>query len=132
MNNAYEILTTSQNFVVAGINNKPDKYAYRIYKLLEEKGKQVIGVNPNYTEIEEKTVYPSISEVPGSIDVVVMVVNPKIGIHMLEAIKEKGAKVLWLQPGTMNDALLAKAKELELNIIEACVLAVYAINEPKA
>ncbi|WP_331836824.1 CoA-binding protein [Erysipelothrix piscisicarius] len=59
MNNPYEILNVSQTFVIAGINNKPESYAYRIYKLLEQKGKTVLGVNPNYTEINGKTVYPS-------------------------------------------------------------------------
>ncbi|WP_342621884.1 CoA-binding protein [Erysipelothrix sp. P66] len=129
MNNPYEILNVSQTFVIAGINNKPESYAYRIYKLLEQKGKTVLGVNPNYTEINGKTVYPSFSEITDTVDVAVMVVNPKIGIHMLESIKEKGINVLWLQPGTVNDVLRAKAKELDLNVIEACVLKEYAINE---
>ncbi|WP_331836823.1 CoA-binding protein [Erysipelothrix piscisicarius] len=69
------------------------------------------------------------SEITDTVDVAVMVVNPKIGIHMLESIKEKGINVLWLQPGTVNDVLRAKAKELDLNVIEACVLKEYAINE---
>ncbi|AGN25349.1 CoA-binding domain-containing protein [Erysipelothrix rhusiopathiae SY1027] len=41
MNNPYEILNASQNFVVVGINNKPETYANRIYKLLERKTKQL-------------------------------------------------------------------------------------------
>lgn len=129
MNNPYEILNASQNFVVVGINNKPETYANRIYKLLEQKNKTVIGVNPNYTEIDGKTIYPSFLEITDAVDVAVMVVNPKIGLNMLESIKEKGINVLWLQPGTVNDVLRTKAQELELNVIEACVLAEYAQNE---
>nr|WP_252856579.1 CoA-binding protein [Erysipelothrix rhusiopathiae] len=73
--------------------------------------------------------YPSFLEITDAVDVAVMVVNPKIGLNMLESIKEKGINVLWLQPGTVNDALRTKAQELELNVIEACVLAEYAQNE---
>ncbi|CAM3600888.1 CoA-binding protein [Erysipelothrix urinaevulpis] len=127
----YDILTQSKSFAVVGMNPDPDKYAYKIYQLLKEKGKTVYGLNPKYDEIEHERIYKDLDDLNKDLDVVVFVVNPKIGIHMLASIKERGIKHLWMQPGTMDEALIAKADELGLELIDACVLAVYAINEPK-
>ena len=55
--NPYEILSNNQNYAVVGMNPDPDKYAYKIYNLLKEKGKTVYGLNPKYDEIEQEKIY---------------------------------------------------------------------------
>lgn len=129
--NPYEILTNNQNYAVIGMHPDESTYAYKIYKLLKEKNKSVYGLNPKYEEAAGDKLYKNLKELNKPIDVAVFVVNPTIGIHMLETAKAQNIKYIWLQPGTISDDLLAKAEELELEVIEACVLAVYAIQEPK-
>lgn len=124
-----ELLNESTSFAVVGMNADKKKYANKIYRKLKEHNKTVFGVNPNYTEIEGERIYDRIEAIDAGIDMAVMVVAPKIGITMLEAIKEKGVKTLWLQPGTFNDELLTKASELELNAVQSCVLKVYYDNQ---
>ena len=129
--NPYEILTNNQNYAVIGMHPNESTYAYKIYQLLKEKNKTVYGVNPNYEEAAGDKLYKKLKDINKPIDVAVFVVNPSIGIHMLDTVKAQNIKHVWLQPGTVNDDLLAKAKDLELDVTEACVLAVYAIQEPK-
>lgn len=127
--NAYELLTQSNTFAVLGMNNDPEKYAYKIFYKLKEKNKQVFGVNPKYDVINDDPIYPSIDAIEEDVEVAVFVVNPKIGIHYLDDLKKRGIKHVWLQPGTVDDALLKRAEELNLQTTEACVLALYSIYD---
>lgn len=123
--NAFDILNQNTRFAVVGMHEDPTKYANRIFHKLLEKDKVVYGVNPKYDTIDGHTIYKSIDTILDPVDVAVFVVNPTIGIHMLESVKAKGINYLWLQPGTVDADLLAKAEELDLIPIQACVLALY-------
>lgn len=123
--NPYEILNKYNSYAVIGMNNDPDKYAHRIFKKLEEKGKTVYGVSPKYTEIDGHPIYSTLKDIPYDVEIAVFVVNPSIGIHLLEDVKQKGCTYVWLQPGTIHDELLEKAHALGLETVEACVLREY-------
>lgn len=125
----YEVLTNSKNIAVIGMNADPEKFANKIYKKLKENNKTVYGINPNYTEIDGEKIYSSIATLDEDVDMVVMVVAPRHGINMLEDIKAKGVNTLWLQPGTISDELIEKANNLDLNVIQNCVLKEYQINQ---
>ena len=129
--NPYNILIENQNYAVIGINEDPERYSYKIYKKLEEKGKTTYGVNPSLESFEGAPVFDSLNAINEDVDVAVFVVNPKFGIDYLQQVKELGIKHVWLQPGTIDDTLLAKAEELGLNVIQSCVLKQYADNEGK-
>ncbi len=122
--NPKDIISTYNNWVVIGVTPDQEKYGYEIFKRLKEISKTVYGINPKYQEIEGNKIYPSLLDIKDNIDVVVMVVNPKIGINYLDEIKDRGVKFIWLQPGTESPEIKEKANNLELEIIEACVLVV--------
>ncbi len=124
----FKILNENQNFAVMGIVNDTSRYAYKIYRKLKEHDKTVYGINPKYEIVDGDKIYPSIKDVNQPIDVAVFVVNPKIGIHMLDDVKDLGIKYVWLQPGSADEDIVKKAEGLGLTVIQNCVLAVYAIN----
>lgn len=121
-----QLLKNANDFALIGINPDKEKFAHRIYSLLKEKNKNVYGVNHKYPSVDGDTVYPSILDIDHSIDIVVMVVNPTIGITMLDDFASKGIRTLWLQPGTASEQLITKAEGLGMNVIQDCVLAQYA------
>ncbi len=121
---AIDIINTYHNWVVIGVTPDQEKYGYKIFKRLKEIGKKVYGINPKYQEVDNDRIYSRILDIKTDIDVVVMVVNPQIGINYLDEIKECGIKLIWLQPGTESPGLIAKAKMLGLEVIEDCVLVV--------
>lgn len=51
-----------------------------------------------------------------------MVVNPTIGIKVMEEIAALGIKYVWLQPGTRSDEIREFAASNGIEIIEDCVL----------
>lgn len=111
-------------WVVAGVTAKQDRFGYKIWKTLKDFGYETYGVNPNYDEIEGETIYHSVKDLPKKVDVLDMVVPPKIAIKTLEEAKEAEIEYIWFQPGSYNDEVLEKARELGLKILyDDCVYA---------
>lgn len=111
-------------WVVVGVTGKKDRFGYKIWKTLKEFNYETYGVSPNYEELEGDTIYPSVKDLPKKVDVLDMVVAPKIAINILDEAKEAGIEYIWFQPGSYNDEVLEKAKELEFKILyDDCVYA---------
>src|SRR3546814_9654065 len=95
--------------------NRPSSFAM---KYLQEKSFRVIPVNPGHAgkEILGETVYASLSDIPGSFDMVDIFRNSEAaGPVTDEAIaiaEEKGIKVVWMQLGVINHAADRKSTRL--------------------
>ena len=132
MDNVKDIMLEKKIWVVAGVTDKKDRYGYKIWKKLKEHGYETYGINPNYDEIEGEKIYHSVADLPTKVDVLDMVVGPKIAIKTLDEAKEAGIEYIWFQPGSYNDEVVAKAKELELKILEDdCIYATLVKLEKK-
>jgi predicted CoA-binding protein len=119
-----EEMLSKKVWVVVGVTGKKDRFGYKIWKTLKEYDYETYGVSPNYEELEGDKIYPSVKDLPKKVDVLDMVVAPNIAIHILDEAKEVGIEYIWFQPGTYNDEVLAKAKELEFKILyDDCVYA---------
>src|SRR5262245_59733645 len=105
---------------VIGASTDRQKFGNKAVRAFHAIGYTVFPVNPHETVLEGLRVYPSDLAVPGTIDMATMYVPPGIGIQLLEDIARKGVGELWLIPGSESDALVARARALGLNIIEAC------------
>jgi predicted CoA-binding protein len=124
MNDPKLTLENANNLVVIGVNADFDSFANKIVRKIRELNKTAFQVNPKYDELFDAVVYKSLDDIDEPIDVAVFVVNPRAGLTYLESVVQKGIKTIWLQPGTISDELLAKASDLGLETIEACVLVV--------
>ena len=112
-----------KNWAVVGTTKDTSKPGYRVYKKLKSKGYNVYPVNPGLDEVRGEKCYHSILDIEDPIDVVSLIINPKIGIEVLERINEKGIKNVWCQPGAESQEIIDKAKEYGMNlIVSECVL----------
>jgi predicted CoA-binding protein len=105
---------------VIGASNAHHKYGNKAVRAYLRQGWTVYPVNPNETTVEGLKVYPTIADLPGPVDRVSMYVPPSVGITLLEAIQAKGTAELFLNPGSEDDALVARAEALGLETIQAC------------
>ncbi|MEO5821336.1 MAG: CoA-binding protein [Vicinamibacteraceae bacterium] len=105
---------------VVGASSDRLKFGNRAVRAFIRQGYDVKPVNPNEETIEGLTVFPTIAEVPGPIDIVSMYVPPDIGIGLLEAIAARHPGELWINPGAESAALEARARALGLTPIYAC------------
>jgi predicted CoA-binding protein len=108
---------------VIGASNAPHKYGNKAVRAYLRQGWTVYPVNPNEETVEGLKVYPTLADVPGTVDRVAMYVPPSVGITLLEAIKAKApAAELFLNPGSESDDLLDRASALGLETIQACAI----------
>jgi predicted CoA-binding protein len=105
---------------VIGASNAPHKFGNKAVRAYLRQGWTVYPVNPNEKTVEGLPVYPTIGDVPGPVDRVSMYVPPSVGITLLDAIKAKGSRELWLNPGSESDELVERASALGLDPIQAC------------
>ncbi|WIF94345.1 CoA-binding protein [Caminicella sporogenes] len=110
-------------WAVVGATSNREKYGYKIYKKLKDKGYEVYPINPGYEEIEGDKCYNSISELPVKPDCVNIVVPPRISNKVIEEIANEGIEYVWLQPGTFTEETidLAESKNLKF-VYYDCVL----------
>jgi acyl-CoA synthetase (NDP forming) len=105
---------------VIGASSNRRKFGNKAVRAFRAHGDTVFPVNPHESEIEGLAAYSSVLAVPGTIDMATMYVPPAIGLGILDELALKGVGEVWLNPGSESDALVARARTLGLNVIEAC------------
>jgi uncharacterized protein len=107
--------------VILGASSDRSKFGNKSVRAHLQAGYEVYPVNPKASEIEGLAVYASLSEVPvRSVERVSVYLPPAVGITLLEEIAVLEPDEVWLNPGTVDDALLAAARQIGLAIIEGC------------
>jgi uncharacterized protein len=110
----------SRVVAVVGASSNRNKFGNKAFRAFQQKGYTVIPVNPNEAEVEGTKTVSSVLDIDGEIDMITMYVPPTIGVRVLDDIAKKGAKEVWLNPGADDDDVVARARELGLNVIVAC------------
>jgi len=114
-------------WAVVGLGNNPERAAFGVAKLLQEKGHRIIPVYPRAETVHGEVGYKTLSEVPHVIDVVDCFVNSeRVGEVVDEAIAI-GAKAIWLQLDVIDAAAIARAEAAGLiAIMDRCPAIEYA------
>lgn len=123
--------TQALTVAVLGASSNPAKYGNKAVRAHVQQGHRVHPVNPHAEEVAGIRAYRQLDDVPGPVDRVSVYLPPEVTLAELPAIaafcERHGAAEVWLNPGTESDAVLGKARELGLNVIQACsILAVGA------
>ena len=112
---------------VVGASSNRSKFGNRAVRAFRQQGFTVVPINPHETEVEGLKAYGSVLDVPGTVDMVSLYVPPEIGVLVIEEIARKGIAEVWLNPGAESDALIARARALQIQPIVAC--SIMAIGE---
>jgi len=105
---------------VIGASNNRDKFGNKALRAFERQGYTVIPINPHESEVEGHKAYPTVLDVPGDIDMATVYVQPAVGVLVMEQVARKSIPEVWLNPGADDDVVVARARELGLNPIQAC------------
>jgi hypothetical protein len=112
-----------KRFVVVGSFRNESKYAYRILKILKNKGYEVYPVHPTIKWVEGQRCYSSVKDVPCRVDVANLVTPPLVTERILTECKEKGIRKVWLQPGAENENAIQFCKDNNMEVIyQVCVI----------
>jgi len=105
---------------VIGASNNRGKFGNRAVRAYQQQGFTVIPINPHETVVEGLRAYASVLDVPGTVDMASLYVPPEVGLEVIEEIARKGIAEVWLNPGAESDALIARARALQIQPIVAC------------
>jgi predicted CoA-binding protein len=118
-----DILSSVRTFAFVGASANTSRPSYFAMKYLMGKGYGVIPVNPGLAgqQILGQTVYATLADVPGPVDVVDIFRNSDAALEITRdaiALKDKlGLKAVWMQLGVRNDAAAAAAEAAGLTVV---------------
>jgi predicted CoA-binding protein len=113
------ILGDAKVIAVVGLSSKPDRESNSVAAYLQGKGYHIVPVNPGETEVLGEAAYPSLADVPADVSIDVVDVfrraadTPPVATEAVA----RGAKVLWLQDGIVNDDARRIAEDGGLTVI---------------
>lgn len=113
----------NKTIAVFGASQDSAKYGFKIFATLLQKGYRVVGINPKGGEINGQPFYTSLADVPGAVDVAIMVIPPAALLGAVEACKAKGVKEIWFQPGAQEDSAFVMATAAGIRAVNACFMA---------
>jgi predicted CoA-binding protein len=110
---------------IVGASTDRNKFGNKAVRAFVQQGYTVIPVNPREAQIEGLTAYKHLNDIPGQVDEVSFYIPAPAVPDLIPAAAAKGAKKIWLNPGTESDAAVQKAESLGIQPIVSCsILAV--------
>jgi predicted CoA-binding protein len=111
------ILQTYKRVAMVGLSSnafRPSHFA-AIYLIAE--GYDVVPVNPREREILGRKSYPSLRDVPGTVEVVDIFREPAAVPALVDDAIAIGAKVIWMQLGVIHEAAAERARAAGLEVV---------------
>lgn len=113
------LLGEARTIAIVGLSSKAHRDSFEIGEYLQAKGYRIVPVNPKEIEVLGERAYATLDDVPDEIEIDVVDVfrraqdTPPIA----EAAVRRGAKVLWLQDGIVNQDARRIAEAAGLTVI---------------
>lgn len=112
-----ELLDGMKRVAVVGLSPKPDRPSHGIARWLIGLGVEVVGVNPGHREILGVPVYPELSEVPGTVDIVDIFRRGDLVGPVVAAAIARGDGAVWMQEDVVNDEAAAMAEAAGMPVV---------------
>ena len=119
---------TAKVVAVIGASNDRQKFGNRAVRAYVQQGYTVVPINPREHTVEGLRAYASILDVPGPVDMASFYVPPEIGEQVIADVAKKGVTEVWLNPGSESDALVERARALQIQPIIACSIVAIGKN----
>ena len=97
------VLLNAKTIAIVGLSNNPLRASYFVGFYIKRHGYRVIPVNPREKEILGEKSYPSLSDVPGPVDIVNVFRAPEALPGIAREAVAIGASALWCQFGVINE-----------------------------
>ena len=112
-----DILTTPRSIAVVGCSPDPSRDSHKIAALLKARGHTIIPVNPHCQEVLDERCFPSLRQIPDTVDMVDVFRRSEFVDQIAENAVFIGASILWLQLGVIDETAAKKAHAAGLTVI---------------
>lgn len=114
-----ELFGRVQRIAVIGLSRFPEKPARRVPSYLAAKGYEIVPINPNAERILGRRAYPTLADVPGELDMVVIFrPSAEAGAFVRQAAARPERPSIWLQQGIRADAEVAAARSEGITAVQ--------------
>ena len=122
-----DVLTRYKKVAVVGLSPNNERASFRVAKYLMGNGYEIHPVNPMHDKILGKTSYASLLDIPGEVEIVDIFRKASAVMEIVEQAIEKGAGVIWMQEGIVNNTAANRAREAGLKVVMGkCMLKEHA------
>ena len=98
-------------WAVVGLSGNPDRTAYEIASLLQQKGKQIVPIHPDAPVVLGEQGYRTLADVPFPVDVVDVFRRSEAAGEFADQAVKIGARGVWFQLGVIDEAAFARTTE---------------------
>jgi hypothetical protein len=114
-------VTIRPTVAVVGASRDRGKFGNISVRAHLQQGYEVFPVNPHTDEVEGLPAFESLSNVPAeNLDRVTVYLPPHLTLELLDEIGKVDPAEVWLNPGSSDEDVRARAEQLGIEIIEAC------------
>jgi predicted CoA-binding protein len=111
------ILETYRRIAMVGLSSNPYRPSHFAAIYLISEGYDVIPVNPREQEVLGRKSYPSLSAIPGPVEVVDIFREPAAVPAIVDEAIAVRAKVIWMQLGVIHEGAAATARAAGLEVV---------------
>jgi len=121
------ILADCRTIAVVGASSNPARASHHVASYMKAQGYRVIPVNPNEEHVVGEAAYPSLTAVPGRVDLVDIFRRSEDVLPIVEEAIARGAKAVWMQEGVINESAAQRARDAGLAVVmDRCWLKAHA------
>ncbi|GAA3816334.1 CoA-binding protein [Sphaerisporangium flaviroseum] len=111
------LLDESRTWAIVGLTDNPDRTAHEQARLLQQRGKRIVPVNPSAAEVLGAPGYATLAEVPVPVDVVGVYRRQEAAGAVVDEAVAAGAKAVWLPLGVIDEAAAQRALDAGLDVV---------------
>jgi predicted CoA-binding protein len=124
------ILENCKRIAVVGASPKAGRPSYWISEFLLSKGYAVTPIRRGVKEILGRKCYPTVQDVPGPIDLILIFRRSVEALAIVEEAVEKGVKAVWMQEGIVSTEAFQLAKRAGLKaVMDRCIYKILKAKE---
>ncbi|GAA3675896.1 CoA-binding protein [Nocardioides ginsengisoli] len=115
------MLDSADTWAIVGLSGNPDRTAYRIAQLLQQRGKRIVPIHPSAPVVLGEQGYATLADVPFPVDVVDVFRRSEDAGRFADEAVAIGAKGVWFQLGILDQEAFERTREAGvLMVMDTC------------
>lgn len=111
------ILEKYRRIGMVGLSSNPFRPSHFAAIYLISEGYDVVPVNPREPAVLGRKSYPSLSEIPGGVEVVDIFREPAAVPAIVDEAIAAGARVIWMQLGVIHEEAAERSRQAGLDVV---------------
>jgi hypothetical protein len=119
----HDLLAKAKTIAVVGLSDSPMRPSHGVSAYMQSQGYRIIPVNPQITEALGEKSYPSLLDVPETIDLVDVFRRPEYVDEIVDQAIQLKIPAIWLQEEVINERAAEKARKAGIFVVmDRCIL----------